>query len=133
MYDNAGDRLVELQEGAQRGILQRLQLIEQARLAVVVTVGDILEEDVDFLVGDDVADVLRISEATEGQTDHLVTGDRRSAAVTRVDGRVDLDAQPRGRIVVGDVLDARNDALGDGQRSATGRKAIGEYRIFDLR
>ena len=116
VYDNAGDRPVELQEVAQRRILQCLQIIEQTRLAVIVTVGDILQEQLDFLVRNDVADVLCIAQATERQTDHLISRDRRSPAVARVDGRVDLDAQARGRIVVGHEFNSRHDALGDRQR-----------------
>src|SRR5579864_9689489 len=98
-----------------------------------MAVGDVLEEQLDLLVRDDVADVLRLIEMAEGEPDHALAGDRRAATVTRVDGRIDLDAQPRDRIVVGDELDARDDALGDRKRIATGRKAVGEYRVFDVR
>ncbi len=63
MYDNARHRLVELQEAAQRRILQRLQLVEECRFAVIVTVGNILQEDLDFLIGNDVSDILRIAQS----------------------------------------------------------------------
>ena len=63
------------------------------RLAVVMTVGDVLKEQVDLLAGNDVADVVGVIEAAEGQADHLVADHGRPAAVARIDGRVDLDAQ----------------------------------------
>ncbi len=133
MYDNAGYRFVQLQEAAQRGVLQRLQVIEELELAIVVTIGDVLQEQLDFLIGNDVADILGIAQATEREAYHPVAGDRRSAAVARIDGRVDLDPQSRGRIVVGHEFNARHDALGDGQRGTAGGKAVGEHRILDLR
>ena len=101
VHDHALDGLVELQVLAQRRILQRLQLVVHGRLAVIVAVGDVLEEQIHFLVGDDVADVLRVAaQLAEREADHLVAGDRGAAAVAGIDRRVDLDAQPRHRIVV---------------------------------
>jgi len=51
----------------------------------------------------------------------------------RIDGRIDLNAQARDRIIVGREFDARHDAFGDRQRRSAGRKSIRQYRILDLR
>jgi hypothetical protein len=134
VHDHAFDRLVELQIVAQRRILERLQVVVHRRLAVVSAVGDVLQEQIHFFVGNDVADVLRVAaELGEGEADHLVARDRRTAAVAGIDRGVDLDAKPRHREVVGDELDARDDALGDRERRASGREAVGEHRILDAR
>jgi len=53
----------------------------------------VAQEQLDFLVGDDVADVLRIEHAGKGQADHLFARNHGAAAIARVDGRIDLDAQ----------------------------------------
>ncbi len=134
MNHHAFDGLVQLEECAQRRIFQRLQLIVHGGLAVVVTVRDVLQEQIDFFVGDDVADVLRVAaQLAEGEAYHFVAGDRRAAAVAGVDGGIDLNTQARHRVVVGHELDARHDALGDGQRIAAGREPVGENRVLDLR
>jgi hypothetical protein len=49
----------------------------------------------------------------EREADHFVAGDGRTAAVAGIDGRIDLNAQARYRIVVSRELNARHDALGD--------------------
>ena len=99
-----------------------------------MSVRDILQEEFHFLVGNDVADVLGIAaEFAEGETDHLVVRDGRTAAVAGVDRGIHLDAQARYRIVVRHELDPRDDALGDGQRIAAGREAIGQHGILDVR
>ena len=115
------------------GIFERLQVVVDAGLAVVVAGLHALEEQLDLLVRDDVADVLGIRQVAEGEADHLVVGDRRAAAVAGVDGGIDLDAQARGRVAVGDELDARDDALGDREGGAPGRIAVREHRVLDLR
>ena len=57
-----------------------------------MAVGDVLEEQVHFLVGNDVTDVLRLIQVAEGKADHLVAGNGGAAAVAGIDGRIDLDA-----------------------------------------
>ena len=97
-----------------------------------MAVGDVLQEQLDFLVRDDVADVLHIGCGGERQADHLVAGQNGAAAVARVDCGIDLDAQARGEVVVIGEFDARDDALGDRQRRAAGRVAVGIHGILDL-
>ena len=135
MDHHAFDRLVELEVITQRGILEGLQLVVHCGLAIVVAVGDVLEEQVDFLVRNDVADALGVPtcELAECQTDHLVAGDRRSAAVSRIDRRIHLDAQSRYRKVVRHEFDPRHDSFGDRERRASGREAVGQHGILDLR
>ena len=102
-------------------------------LAVVMAVLDVLQEEIDFLDGDDVADVLGAAQAAEGEADHLVAGQRGAAAVAGVDGGVDLDAQAGdGEIIAGEI-DAGDDALGDGEVGAAGGKAVDEDGVLDAR
>ncbi len=133
MHDHAAHRRLELQKAAQRRVLECLQVIVHARFPGVMAAADALEEQLDLLVGDDVTDVLGVGEVAEGEPDHPVVGDRRSTAVAGIDRGIDLDPQPRGRQPVGDELDARDDAAGDRERGASGREAISEHRVLDLR
>src|ERR1019366_591521 len=131
---DAFDRLVQFQVLAQRRVLERLKLVIHRRLAVVGAAGDVFQENIDFFVGDDVSDILRVpAELAEGNADHFVAGYRRPSAIARVDRGVDLDAQTRYRKVVGHELDPRNDSLGDGQRRPSRGKAVRQHRILDLR
>src|SRR5262249_56590518 len=92
--DDSLDKLVELEERAQDVVLEGLEFVEQGGLAVVASVGEVLEEQLDLLAGDDVADVLRAPEMREGEPDHLVARHGGSAAVAGIDGGVELDPQP---------------------------------------
>ena len=92
-HDDATHILANLQEGAQCRVLQRLQIVIQIGLAVVTTIGDVRQEEVDLFVGDDVADALRTVQAAEGQADHFVVCHCGAAAVASIDGGINLDAQ----------------------------------------
>ena len=72
MDDDAfDDAFVELEVGAQRRVFQRLVVVEHRGFSVVVAVLDVLEEKLDLLAGDDVADVFRAArELAEGEADH---------------------------------------------------------------
>ena len=50
VHHHALHALVELQVLAQRRILERLQIVVHGGLAVVVAVGNVLQEQIDFLV-----------------------------------------------------------------------------------
>jgi len=78
-----------------------------------MTIGNVLKEKLDFLARDDVTDIFGVAQVAERQANHLVADNRRSAAVARVDGRVDLNAKARHGKVVGGKFDARDDAAGD--------------------
>ena len=69
--DHALGLLVEAEEAAERVVLERLERLVDGRLAVVGPVGDVLEEEVDLLAGDDVADVVGLGELAEDEPDHL--------------------------------------------------------------
>src|SRR5205085_7721948 len=71
-----------MQVRTQRRVLQRLQIVVHGRLAVVTAVRHVLQEDLDLLYWDDVADVLRRLQVTKGETDDLVTNYGRAAAVS---------------------------------------------------
>ena len=73
----------------------------------------VLEKQIDFLVGNDVADVVRGTKMAEREADHFVAHHGGSAAVAGIDGRVNLNAQAGNGIIVGFKLDAGNDALRD--------------------
>ena len=122
---------VQLEKGAQGRIDEGLKFVEVDGLAVVPVIGDVGEEEVDLLVGDDVADVVAATQPGEGQADHAVVDQGGTAAVAGVDGRIDLDPQTRARVIVGGELDARDDALGDGEGGAAGGIAVGHDRVLD--
>ena len=131
--DDAFHGFIQLQERSQRRVFQRLVVVEHGGFAVVFAVGDVREEKLDLLGGNDVADVLRAArELAEGEADHLVADDRRTAAVAGVDGAIDLDAQPLRGSVVRHELDARNDALGDGQTRTPFRVTVDHDGILDV-
>ena len=133
MHDDAGNRLVQLEKRPQRGILEGLELIENGGLAGIVTVGDILQEQLNLLARNDVADVFRpASEPAERESDHLVAGDGRSTAVAGIDRGVNLDAQSGNRIVVGGEVDAGDDAFGDGEARASGGESVDHHGVFHL-
>ncbi len=119
--------LVEAEEAAQGVVLEGLEWLVHGGLAVVSPVGDVLEEQVDLLAGDDVADVVGLGELAEDEADHLAVDQRRAAAVARVDRGVDLDADARGILVVGGELDPRDDPLGDRERRASLGKAVDQH------
>ena len=98
-----------------------------------MAVRDVPQEQVNFLGGNDVTDVLRVAEMAERQADHFVAGDGRAAAVARVDGGINLDPQAgNGKIVRGE-LDAGNDAFGDRKAVAALRIAIDQHGVLDVR
>ncbi len=101
-------------------------------LAVVMAVGDVLEEQVDLLAGDDIADVVGLRELAEDHADHLAIDQRGAAAVARVDGGVNLDADARDVLVVAGELDARDDPLGDREGRAALGIPVGQYGLLDL-
>ena len=65
--DHALGLLVEPEEAAQGVVLEGLERLVHGGLAVVRPVGDVLEEQVDLLAGDDVADVVGLGELAEDQ------------------------------------------------------------------
>jgi len=60
VHDDALDRLVHFQERTQCRILQGLQLNRALRACRRSARRDVREKQVDFLIGNDVADVLRL-------------------------------------------------------------------------
>ncbi len=118
---------------AQRFVFDRLNQIEDLRFAVVDAVGDIVQEKLDFFDGNQVADVLRVLNQTEHQSNQLSIRYRRAAAVAKVERGVDLDTQAGRLVVVIGVLDARDDPLGDGKLGAAGRITVHIDRVFDAR
>ena len=128
--DDALDGFFEFQVGAEGGILQGLEFVEHGGLAVVVAVGDILEKQVYFLAGDDVADVVAAAQAAEGEADHLVAHEGGAAAVAGVDGGVDLDTEAGGRKVIRGKLDAGDDALGDRETGAASGETVDHHGVF---
>jgi len=56
-----------------------------------VTIGDILEEQVDLFHWDDVAYILRCLQMTKRQADYFVVDSRRAAAIPRINSGVDLN------------------------------------------
>jgi len=131
VHDDAVHEFVESEKAPQRGVFERLQLIVHGRLAVIgVTARDLREKKRDLLVRNDVTDV--VADRAEGESDHLVVGDHRAAAVAGVECGIDLDAQPRGADAVVDEFDPRDDALGDGECVAPGGEAIRVHRVGDL-
>ena len=103
-----------------------------AGLPSYVAVGDILEEQVDLFAGDDVADVVGLGELAEDHADHLAVDQGGAAAVTRVDGGVDLHADARDILVVGGELDTRDDPLGDREGRAPLGISVGQHSLLDL-
>ena len=65
VHDHALHGRTELEERAQRRVLQSLEIVEEAGFAVVGAVGDVLKEQFDLLAGDDVADVFGPTEVAE--------------------------------------------------------------------
>ena len=104
----------------------------EGRLAVVLAVGDVLEEQVDLLAGDDVADVVGLGDLAEDQADHLAVDQGGPAAVARVDRRVDLDPDAAGALAVSDELDPGDDPLGDREARASLGIAIDHHGVLDL-
>ena len=79
-----------------RGPAISVAIVRIAEARVPAILGDVVEEVVDDIRGDDVTDVLGLSvlERLEGHADALVVfGERGASAVARVDGRVDLHHQ----------------------------------------
>ena len=85
--------LVELELAAERLVLQVLDLDGQDRLPLVMAVLNIFEEELDLLHRDDITDVVGPGELAEDNADHLAINHDWATTVTRVDRRVDLDAQ----------------------------------------
>ena len=129
--DDALDRFVEFEVSTERRVFERLEFVKHRRLTVVFSIGDILEEELHFLTGDDVADVVGTTQAAEGEADHLVADEGGTAAVAGVDGRVDLDTEAGGRKIIHGEFDPGNDALGDRETGAAGREAVDHHGIFD--
>ena len=123
---------IEFEELAQRGVFESLVFIEQTWFAIVASVCDVLQKQIDFLRRDNVADVVRLDQAAEGQSDHLVADDSRAAAVAGIDGGIDLNAEAGDGIIVLGKLDARNDSLGDGQTRAAFRVTVNHRGVFDF-
>ena len=67
----------------------------QIHVAVVMPIFHILEKTTDDRRGNHVADILRdiAAVALKGDADHLAILEHGSAAVSRIDGRIDLDGQ----------------------------------------
>ena len=98
--DHALGFLVQAEKAAQGVVFQGLERFVHGGLAVVSPVGDILEEQVDLLAGDDVADVVGLGELAEDEADHLAVDQGRAAAIARVDRGIDLHSQARHSLVV---------------------------------
>ena len=92
MHDHSLGFLVQTEEAGKSRVLLGLKQIVHGRLAVVFAVSDVLEEKLDLLAGDDVADIVGLSELAEDKPDHLAVNQGGAAAVSRVDGGVNLDA-----------------------------------------
>ena len=82
-------------------VLEGLERVVHRGLAVVGAVLDVVQEEVDLLGRDDVADVVGLGELAEDQADDLAVDDRGAAAVAGVDRGVDLDADARGVVAAG--------------------------------
>ena len=132
MHDHSLRLLVETEKAPQRVVFQGLERVVHGGLAVVLAVGDVLEEEVDLLAGDDVADVVGLGQLAEDQADHLAVDQGRAAAVARVDRGVDLDPEPADSVVVAGELDPRDDSLGDRQARTALGIAVDEHGVLDL-
>jgi len=66
-YDHASTDLSSLRKVRSAGFSRVCKIVVHRRLAVVVTVSNVLQEQFDLLVGNDVADILRLIEAAEGE------------------------------------------------------------------
>src|SRR5437868_6021407 len=122
-----------MQVRTQRRVLQRLQIVVHGRLAVVTAVRHVLQEDLDLLYWDDVADVLRRLQVTKGETDDLVTNYGRAAAVSGINRGIDLDAQPERRKTVAGKFDPRDNSLGNGKTRPAGGIAVNHDRVLRVR
>ncbi len=71
-----------------------------------MTVGDVLQKQFHFLIGNNVTDALRVIQVAEGQPDHFVPDHRRAAAVAGIDHRIDLDAQAGNGEIIRDEFHA---------------------------
>ncbi len=79
-----------------RGPAISVAIVRIAEARAPAILGDVVEEVMDDIRGDDVTDVLGLAvlERLEGHADALVVfGERGASAVARVDGRVDLHHQ----------------------------------------
>ena len=103
------------------------------RFAVVNAVFDVGEKMLNFLDGNQIADVLRVLNQAKHQANQFAVGYRRAAAVAEIERGVDLDAQAGGLVVVVGELDARDDALGYRELRAAGRIAVDVDVVFDPR
>ena len=128
MHDHAFNRLVQLEKGPQRGILEGLELVEHRGLAGISSVGDIPQKQLNLLARNDVPDVLGpASEPAERESNHLLASHGGTAAVARIDRRVNLDAQPGHRVIVWGKIDAGDDTLGDREAGAAGGKPVDHH------
>ena len=91
---------------------------------------DRVEEQADFLRGQQVADVLSLRDLAEDQSDDFAVGDDRAAAVAGIDRGVDLNPQPADESVDVRPLDPRDDPLGDRYFFAAHRVAVDRDRLL---
>ena len=72
MHHDPLHRFVQLQECPQRRVLERLQFVVHRRLPILLAICNLFQEDLNLLGRDDVADVFRVTQVAEYQSDHLV-------------------------------------------------------------
>jgi len=63
-----------LEKRTQRRVFQYLKLVVKRRFSVIFSVGDIVKEGIDFLVWNDVTDVLRVDQAAKPKFPVFWTG-----------------------------------------------------------
>src|SRR5262245_25553286 len=97
-----------------------------------MAISNVLQEQINFLAGNNVADVFRVAEVAERQADHFVTDDRRAAAVAGVDGGINLNPQTGGGKIVFGKFDSRDDALGNGETAAAFWITVHHDSVFDF-
>ena len=99
--------------------------------AVGAARSDPLQHEVDLLVRDDVADVLRTTEEAVSQSNDLVAHHSGAAAVAVIDRGIDLHSKAEVGSAVGGKIDPRNDSLCDGEAFAPGRIAVDQNGVPD--